>query len=66
MKLANFKAVHPLHISQGKRRLSRGGDGVAELWEQFSDRRDELKLIALIRAAAADQASLALACLATR
>lgn len=54
MKLANFRAVDPLHTSQGKRGLSRGGNGVAELWEEFSNRTDELKLIAsAIRAAAA-------------
>jgi 5-methylcytosine-specific restriction enzyme A len=29
MKLANFRAVDPLHTSQGKRGLSRGGNGVA-------------------------------------
>ena len=32
MKLANFRAVDPMHTSQGKRGLSRGGAGVAELW----------------------------------
>jgi 5-methylcytosine-specific restriction enzyme A len=58
MKLANFRAVDPLHTSRGKRGLSRGGHGVAEIWEEFSARFDELKLIAsAIRAAAADQAS---------
>jgi 5-methylcytosine-specific restriction enzyme A len=62
MKLANFRAVDPLHTSQGKRGLSRGGNGVAELWEEFSHRGDELKLIAsAIRAAAGDQASIAIA-----
>ena len=62
MKLANFRAVDPLHTSQGKRGLSRGGNGVAKLWEEFSDRSDELKLIAsAIRAAAGDQASIAIA-----
>lgn len=62
MKLANFRAVDPLHTSQGKRGLSRGGYEVAELWEEFSNRGDELKLIAsAIRAAAGDQASIALA-----
>jgi 5-methylcytosine-specific restriction protein A len=62
MKLANFRAVDPLHTSRGKRGLSRGGNGVAELWEEFSNRGDELKLIAsAIRAAAGDQASIALA-----
>lgn len=60
MKLANFRAVDPLHTSQGKRGLSRGGHGVAEIWEEFSARHDELKLIAsAIRAAVADQASTA-------
>jgi 5-methylcytosine-specific restriction enzyme A len=60
MKLANFRAVDSLHTSQGKRGLSRGGNGVAELWEEFSNRGDELKLIAsAIRAAAGDQASIA-------
>jgi 5-methylcytosine-specific restriction enzyme A len=43
MKLANFRAVDPLHTSQGKRGLSRGVNGVAALWEEFSDRSDELK-----------------------
>jgi 5-methylcytosine-specific restriction protein A len=53
MKLANFRSVDPLHTSQGKRGLSRGGNGAAELWEEFSNRSDELKLIAsAIRAAA--------------
>ena len=62
MKLANFRAVDPLHTSQGKRGLSRGGNGVAELWEEFSSRSDELKLIAsAIRAAAGDQGSIAVA-----
>ena len=62
MKLANFRAVDPLHTSQGKRGLSRGGNGVAELWEEFSHRGDELKLIAsAIRAAAGDQVSVAVA-----
>jgi 5-methylcytosine-specific restriction enzyme A len=61
MKLANFRAVDPLHTSQGKRGLSRGGNGVAEVWEEFSNRGDELKLIAsAIRAAAVDQASIAI------
>jgi predicted HNH restriction endonuclease len=60
MKLANFRAVDPLHTAQGKRGLSRGGHGVAELWEEYSTRFDQLKLIAsAIRAAAADQASTA-------
>jgi 5-methylcytosine-specific restriction enzyme A len=54
MKLANFRAVDPMHTSQGKRGLSRGGAGVAELWEEFSNHGDELKLIAsAIREAAA-------------
>jgi 5-methylcytosine-specific restriction protein A len=58
MKLANFRAVDPLHTSQGKRGLSRGGHGVAEVWEEFSTRADELKLIAFaIRAAATDRVS---------
>jgi 5-methylcytosine-specific restriction enzyme A len=62
MKLANFRAVDPLHTSQGKRGLSRGGNGVAELWDEFSNRGDELKLIAsAIRAAAGDQAAIAIA-----
>jgi 5-methylcytosine-specific restriction enzyme A len=62
MKLANFRAVDPLHTSQGKRGLSRGGSGVAQIWEEFSNRGDELKLIAAaIRSAAGDQASIALA-----
>jgi hypothetical protein len=62
MKLANFRSVDPLHTSQGKRGLSRGGNGVAELWEEFSNRGDELKLIAsAIRAAAGDQGSSAVA-----
>jgi 5-methylcytosine-specific restriction enzyme A len=60
MKLANFRAVDPLHTSRGKRGLSRGGHGVAEIWEEFSTRPNELKLIAsAIRAAAADQGSTA-------
>ena len=42
MKLANFRAVDPLHMSQGKRGLLRGGHGVAEIWEEFSTRHDEL------------------------
>jgi 5-methylcytosine-specific restriction protein A len=55
MKLANFRAVDPVHSSQGKRGLSRGGHGVGEIWDEFSTRFDELKLIAsAIRAAAAD------------
>ncbi len=49
MKLAKFRAVDPLHTSQGKRGLSRGGHGVAELWEEFSTRVDELKLNGLHR-----------------
>ena len=58
MKLANIRAVDPLHTSQGKRGLSRGGHGVGEIWEEFSTRFDELKLIAsAIRAAATDQAA---------
>jgi 5-methylcytosine-specific restriction protein A len=62
MKLANFRTVDPLHTSQGKRGLSRGGNGVAELWEEFSNRIDELKLIAsAIRAAVGDQALIAVA-----
>ena len=62
MKLANFRAVDPLHTSQGKRGLSRGGNGVAEIWEEFSNRGDELKLIAsAIRAAAGNQAAIAIA-----
>ena len=62
MKLANFRAVDPLHTSQGKRGLSRGGNEVAELWEEFSNRGDEVKLIAsAIRAAAGNQASIAIA-----
>jgi hypothetical protein len=32
MKLANFRAVDPVHTSQGKRGLSRGGHGVGEIW----------------------------------
>jgi 5-methylcytosine-specific restriction protein A len=54
MKLANFRAVDPMHTSQGKRGLSPGGAEVAELWEEFSNHGDELKLIAsAIREAAA-------------
>lgn len=54
MKLANFRAVDPLHTSQGKRGLSRGGHGAEEIWTEFSERSDELKLIATaIRSAAA-------------
>jgi hypothetical protein len=35
---------------------TRGGNGVAELWEEFSHRGDELKLIAsAIRAAAGER-----------
>jgi 5-methylcytosine-specific restriction enzyme A len=55
MKLANFRAVDPLHTSQGMRGFSRGGHGVAQIWQEFSTRFDELKLIAsAIRAAATD------------
>jgi 5-methylcytosine-specific restriction protein A len=46
MKLANFRAVDPLHTSQGKRGLSRGGYGTEEVWTEFSQRPDKLKLIA--------------------
>jgi 5-methylcytosine-specific restriction protein A len=43
-------------------RMRWGGNGVAELWEEFSHRGDELKLIAsAIRAAAGDQVSIAVA-----
>jgi hypothetical protein len=54
MKLANFRAVDPLHTSQGKRGLSRGGCGTEEIWTEFSQRPDRVKLIAsAIREAAA-------------
>ena len=54
MKLANFRAVDPLHTSQGKRGLSRGGYGTEEVWTEFSQRPDRLKLVAsAIREAAA-------------
>jgi 5-methylcytosine-specific restriction enzyme A len=46
MKLANFRAVDPLHTSQGKRGLSRGGYGTLEVWTEFSQHKDRLKLIA--------------------
>jgi 5-methylcytosine-specific restriction protein A len=46
MKLANFRAVDPLHTSQGKRGLSRGGYGTEEVWTELSQRPDKLKLIA--------------------
>ena len=42
MKLANFRAVDPLHTSQGKRGLSRGGYGTEEVWTEFSQRPDKL------------------------
>jgi 5-methylcytosine-specific restriction enzyme A len=54
MKLANFRSVDPLHTSQGKRGLSRGGFGTEEVWTEFSQRPDTLKLVAsAIREAAA-------------
>src|SRR5271154_3507636 len=54
MKLANFRSVDPAHTSQGKRGLSRGGYGTEEVWVEFSQRPDILKLIAsAIREAAA-------------
>lgn len=54
MKLANFRAVDPLYTSQGKRGLQRGGYGTEEVWTEFSERPDRLKLIAsAIREAAA-------------
>jgi 5-methylcytosine-specific restriction enzyme A len=54
MKLANFRAVDPLHTSQGKRGLSRGGYGTEEIWTEFSQHPGKLKLIAsAIREAAA-------------
>jgi 5-methylcytosine-specific restriction protein A len=54
MKLANFRSVDPLHTSQGKRGLSRGGYGTEKVWTEFSQRLDSLKLIAYaIREAAA-------------
>jgi 5-methylcytosine-specific restriction protein A len=46
MKLANFRAIDHLHTSQGKRGLSRGGHGTEEIWTEFSERPDELQLIA--------------------
>jgi 5-methylcytosine-specific restriction protein A len=53
MKLANFRAVDPLHTSQGKRGLSRGGHGVEEVWAEFAEHPAELNaLAAAIRAAA--------------
>jgi hypothetical protein len=53
MKLANFRAVDPLHTSQGKRGLSRGGHGVEEVWAEFAERPGELQaLTTAIRAAA--------------
>jgi 5-methylcytosine-specific restriction protein A len=54
MKLANFRAVDPLHTSQGKRGLSRGGYGTEDVWTELSQHPDKLKLIAsAIREAAA-------------
>lgn len=54
MKLANFRSVDPLHTSQGKRGLSRGGYGTQEVWAEFSQLPDRLKLVAAaIREAAA-------------
>jgi 5-methylcytosine-specific restriction protein A len=54
MKLANFRAVDPLHTSEGKRGLSHGGYGTEEIWTEFSRRPDRVKLIAsAIREAAA-------------
>lgn len=41
MKLANFRAVDPLHTSQGKRGLSRGGRGVEDVWVEFAERPAE-------------------------
>jgi 5-methylcytosine-specific restriction protein A len=46
MKLANFRAVDPLHTSQGKRGLSRGGYGTEKVWTEFSQQPDRLQLIA--------------------
>jgi 5-methylcytosine-specific restriction enzyme A len=52
MKLANFRAVDPLHTSQGKRGLSRGGHGVEQVWTEFAERPIELQALAVaIRAA---------------
>ena len=52
MKLANFRAVDPMHTTEGKRGLSRGGRGVEEIWAEFADRPKELHAIAAaIRAA---------------
>ena len=40
------QAVDPLHTSEGKRGLSRGGYGTEEIWTEFSRRPDRVKLIA--------------------
>lgn len=46
MKLANFRAIDPVHTSRGKRGLSRGGHGVEEVWAEFAERPRELKAVA--------------------
>jgi 5-methylcytosine-specific restriction protein A len=46
MKLANFRSLDPLFISQGLKGLPRGGKGDAEVWNEFGGNPDALKRVA--------------------
>ena len=55
MKLANFRALDPLYVEQGKKGLSRGGRLDVEVWTEFADSPEEIaRIAAAIRANAAD------------
>jgi 5-methylcytosine-specific restriction protein A len=46
MKLANFRALDPRHIEQGRRGLTRGGRLDSEVWEEFANKPDDVARIA--------------------
>lgn len=45
MKLANFRAIDPYYIDQGKRGLSRGGRLELKIWSEFAEKQSELTLV---------------------
>jgi len=54
MKLANFRAIDPQHIAQGKQGLTRGGQGDREVWAEYSGRMADLHAAATAIKAASE------------
>jgi 5-methylcytosine-specific restriction protein A len=57
MKLANFRGIDPEYTASGRTGLARGGKADQDVWNDFADRQEHLRLVASFIRSGAESAA---------